>query len=326
MSILFKFVGSSFLLTFGIILLVCGSMMLYSYRRINLLERSVIEHGKILQSFILNYNIQMQSINSLYSKNKFENEETKQIKKINLGDKIYVSEDEYSENEYIVNNIENTNSHVSKANVDDDEDEDEDVSEANDEDEDEDDVSEANDEDEDDVSEANDDDVSEANDEDDVSEANDDDDEDEDEANEKECETKDDNVKEADLEKLLTLSKKDFEKNLKDLGDFEEIDLNKPYFSNSDDETFIKNLPVNLDTFNIDLNTNSKIINLNTIEIPVQETDVTSGLVDSGVTKKNYSKMKVDDLKTIAVTRNLIDNETAQKMKKADLIKIIQNA
>jgi hypothetical protein len=336
MSILFKFVGSSFLLTFGIILLVCGSMMLYSYRRINLLERSVIEHGKILQSFILNYNIQMQSINSLYSKNKFENEETKQIKKINLGDKIYVSEDEYSENEYIVNNVENTNSHVSKANVDDDEDEDEDVSEANDEDEDEDedDVSEANDEDEDDVSEANDDDVSEANDEDDVSEANDDDDDeddvseanDDDEANEKECETKDDNVKEAVLEKLLTLSKKDFEKNLKDLGDFEEIDLNKPYFSNSDDETFIKNLPVNLDTFNIDLNTNSKIINLNTIEIPVQETDVTSGLVDSGVTKKNYSKMKVDDLKTIAVTRNLIDNETAQKMKKADLIKIIQNA
>jgi hypothetical protein len=234
-----------------------------------------------------------------------------------------VSEDEYSENEYIVNNVENTNSHVSKANVDEDEedeeddvsetndDDEDDVSEANDEDEDEDDVSEANDEDEDDVSEENDDDVSEAND---------------DEANEKECETKDDNVKEAVLEKLLTLSKKDFEKNLKDLGDFEEIDLNKPYFSNSDDETFIKNLPVNLDTFNIDLNTNSKIINLNTIEIPVQETDVTGGLVDSGVTKKNYSKMKVDDLKTIAVTRNLIDNETAQKMKKADLIKIIQNA
>ena len=270
MSILFKFVGSSFLLTFGIILLVCGSMMLYSYRRINLLERSVIEHGKILQSFILNYNIQMQSINSLYSKNKFENEETKQIKKINLGDKIYVSEDEYSENEYIVNNIAN----ISKANI-----------------------SENENEDEDDVGEAN----------------------------EKEGETKDDDVKEAVLEKLLTLSKKDFEKNLKDLGDFEEIDLNKPYFSNSDDETFIKNLPVNLDTFNIDLNTNSKIINLNSIEIPDLETDVSS-VVDSGVTKKNYSKMKVDDLKTIAVTRNLIDNETAQKMKKADLIKIIQNA
>ena len=342
MSILFKFVGSSFLLTFGIILLVCGSIMLYSYRRINLLERSVIEHGKILQSFILNYNIQMQSINSLYSKNKFENEETKQIKKINLGDKIYVSEDEYSENEYIVNNVENTNSHISKANIskaniskanvsDDDEDEDED-------DEDEDDVSEANEDDEDDED-------------DDISEANDEDDEDEDDEDEDEEDEEDDvseaivseaivseaivseandvsnaNEKEAVLEKLLTLSKKDFEKNLKDLGDFEEIDLNKPYFSNSDDETFIKNLPVNLDTFNIDLNTNSKIINLNSIEIPDIETDAAIDVVDSGVTKKNYSKMKVDDLKTIAVTRNLIDNETAQKMKKADLIKIIQNA
>ena len=332
MSILFKFVGSSFLLTFGIILLVCGSMMLYSYRRISLLEQSVIEHGKILQSFILNYNIQMQSINSLISKNKFENEETKQIKKINLGDKIYVSEDEYSENEYIVNNVENTNSFVSKANVDDkedDDDDDDDEANDDDDDDDEDDDDKANDddddddEDEDDDDEANDDD----DDEDDVSEANDEDeanDEADDDANDEI--TKEEDVKEASLEKLLTLSKKEFEKNLKDLGDFEEIDLNKPYFSNNDDETFIKNLPVNLDTFNIDLNTNSKIINLNTIEIPVQETDVTSGLVDSGVTKKNYSKMKVDDLKTIAVTRNLIDNETAQKMKKADLIKIIQNA
>jgi hypothetical protein len=323
MSILFKFVGSSFLLTFGIILLVCGSIMLYSYRRINLLERSVIEHGKILQSFILNYNIQMQSINSLYSKNKFENEETKQIKKINLGDKIYVSEDEYSENEYIVNN--NTNSHVSKAKDDDDED-------GEDEEDDEDDVSEANDDDEDeddeDVSEANDDDEDEAND-DDEDEADDDDEDEADddkEANDDEEANDEPNEKEDSLEKLLILTKKEFEQNLKDLGDFEEIDLNKPYFSNSDDETFIKNLPVNLDTFNIDLNTNSKIINLNTIEIPDQETDVAIDVVDSGVTKKNYSKMKVDDLKTIAVTRNLIDNETAQKMKKADLIKIIQNA
>jgi len=338
MSILFKFVGSSFLLTFGIILLVCGSIMLYSYRRINLLERSVIEHGKILQSFILNYNIQMQSINSLYSKNKFENEETKQIKKINLGDKIYVSEDEYSENEYIVNNT-NTNSHISKANVskakdddedeaNDDEDDEDDVSEAN---EDDDDVSEANedDDDEDDVSEANDDDedVSDVSDEDDVSEA--DDDKEANDVSDSEANNEannEPNEEEDSLEKLLILTKKEFEQNLKDLGDFEEIDLNKPYFSNSDDETFIKNLPVNLDTFNIDLTTNSKIINLNTIEIPDQETDVAIDVVDSGVTKKNYSKMKVDDLKTIAVTRNLIDNETAQKMKKADLIKIIQNA
>ena len=30
--------------------------MLYFYRRLNLLENSVIEHGKVLQNFIINYN------------------------------------------------------------------------------------------------------------------------------------------------------------------------------------------------------------------------------------------------------------------------------
>jgi hypothetical protein len=87
-------------------------------------------------------------------------------------------------------------------------------------------------------------------------------------------------------------------------------------------------LPINLDTFNIDLNTNSKIINLNNLD---QDTNVDTNVDanssnNTNTHRKNYSKMKVDDLKTIAVTRNLIDNETAQKTKKADLIKILQNA
>jgi hypothetical protein len=34
--------------------------------------------------------------------------------------------------------------------------------------------------------------------------------------------------------------------------------------------------------------------------------------------------MKVDDLKTLVVTKNLIDNENAQKMKKSDLVKLLQ--
>jgi hypothetical protein len=34
--------------------------------------------------------------------------------------------------------------------------------------------------------------------------------------------------------------------------------------------------------------------------------------------------MKVDDLKTLVVTKNLIDNESAQKMKKSDLVKLLQ--
>ena len=333
MSILFKFVGSSFLLTFGIILLVCGSIMLYSYRRFNLLERSVIEHGKILQSFILNYNIQMQSMNSLYNKNKVEKEEVEQIKKINLGDKlsdkIYVSENECSEDE--CSEDECSEKEVSDANIikdisqdksddddDDDDDEDDDGDDEDDDDE-EDDDEEVDDDDDDDDDDDEDDEKDEKDEkgEDEESENNDED-------NNTNEDENGENMHEFNIAKLLTISKKELEKNIKDLGDFEEINLIKPFFSNNDDdETFIKNLPVNLDTFNIDLNNNSKIINLNNLENANVETVET---VDNGVTKKNYSKMKVDDLKTIAVTRNLIDNETAHKMKKADLIKIIQNA
>ena len=323
MSILYKLLDSSFLLTLGIILLICGSIMLYSHRRLNLLERSVIEHGKILQNFIINYNIQMQSINSLYiNKNK---QEGQHIKKINLGEKISVSEDECSE--YVggadVNNELVHHDDDGKVNVssDDEDDEDDDDEEDDDDDEEDDDDDEEDDDDEDD----DDDDDDEDDDEDDEE---DDDAEDGKEDDDKEDDGKEDDDKEDD-DKVLTISKSELENNIKDLGDFEEIDLNKPFFSNNDDETFIKNLPINLDTFNIDLNTNSKIINLNNID---QDTNVDTNVIDSAssnntnTNRKNYSKMKVDDLKTIAVTRNLIDNETAQKTKKADLIKILQNA
>ena len=300
MSLLFKLVDPSFLLTLGIILLVCGSVMLYSYRRLNILERSVIEHGKILQNFIINYNIQMQTINTMCFNKTHPHVE--QIKKINLGDKICVSEDETSENEYVLT----TNS--IKQNISDIDDEDEDEDDDGDEDEDDD-----GDEDEDDG------------DEDDDDEDEDDDDEDDDDDDDEDAE-----------DDVLTLTKKELEKSIKDLGDFEEIDLSKQFFSNNDDETFIKNLPINLDTFNIDLNNNSKIINLNANDNAIDNAidngnddnmdNINTNSASTINNKKNYSKMKVDDLKTIAVTRNLIDNETAQKTKKADLIKILQNA
>ena len=35
--------------------------------------------------------------------------------------------------------------------------------------------------------------------------------------------------------------------------------------------------------------------------------------------------MKVDDLKSLIVTKNILDNESAQKMKKSDLVKLLQN-
>ena len=40
--------------------------------------------------------------------------------------------------------------------------------------------------------------------------------------------------------------------------------------------------------------------------------------------KRNINKMNVSDLKTLVVTENLIDNENAQKLKKSDLIKLLQ--
>jgi hypothetical protein len=270
----------------------------------------------------------MQSINSLYiNKNK---QEGQHIKKINLGEKISVSEDECSEyvggadvNNELVHHDDDGKVNVSSDDEDDDDDEEDDDDDEEDDDDDDDDEEDDDDDEEDDDDDEEDDDDDEEDDEDD-----DEDDEEDDAEDGKDDDDKEDDGKEDD-DKVLTISKSELENNIKDLGDFEEIDLNKPFFSNNDDETFIKNLPINLDTFNIDLNTNSKIINLNNID---QDTNVDTNVIDSAssnntnTNRKNYSKMKVDDLKTIAVTRNLIDNETAQKTKKADLIKILQNA
>jgi hypothetical protein len=296
MSILFKFIDSGFLLTFGLILLISGGIMLYCYRRLNLLEKSVIEHGKILQNFIMNYNIQMQhfsllnksmSTTTTSNTNNVENTRSEyvefdKIKKINLGEKISVSDDEGDEDE-----------------DEDDEDDNEEDNEDEEEDDEEDDDDEADDED-DDVDE--------------------DDDEDEDEDDEHEDVDDDiNNIKKNKPENLTIVNNKLEEleelEDLEDLTSSENIEVNKQTISSFDDETFLKNLPINLDSFTLDnTNSNPKIINLENI----QDTNDKTG------ERKNYSKMKVDDLKTLVVTKNLIDNESAQKMKKSDLVKLLQ--
>ena len=282
MSLLFKFIDSGFLLTLGLVLLVSGGIMLYCYRRLNLLEKSLIEHGKILQNFIINYNMQMQHFslanNSIHNnKNtdatnndeiiKTEYVEFDKVKKINLGEKISVSDDEDEDEDL------------------EDEDLDDDVSDDNE------DVS----DDDEDVSDDDDEDVSE--DDEDVS----DDDEDD--------------------EKMDTLAisnnnlEEDLE-NVESITTLENITLNEQSISTFDDETFLKNLPINLNSFTLEnTNSNPKIINL--------ENNTNSDTKPGE--RKNYSKMKVDDLKSLVVTRNLTDNETAQKMKKSDLVKLLQN-
>jgi hypothetical protein len=297
MSILFKFIDSGFLLTFGLILLISGGIMLYCYRRLNLLEKSVIEHGKILQNFIMNYNIQMQhfsllnkSMSTSNTTNNVENTRSEyvefdKVKKINLGEKISVSDNEDEDDE-------------------DEEDKDDEDEEDKDDDE--------EDKDEDDDDDEADDDDDEADDDDD--EADDDDDEADDEDDDKdEDDSNEDDDDKNKLENLTIVNNK--LEDLEDLITSENIEVNEQTISSFDDETFLKNLPINLDSFTLDnTNSNPKIINLENI----QETNDKTG------ERKNYSKMKVDDLKTLVVTKNLIDNENAQKMKKSDLVKLLQ--
>lgn len=270
MSLLFKFIDSGFLLTLGLVLLISGGIMLYCYRRLNLLEKSLIEHGKILQNFIINYNMQMQHFslanNSIHNnKNtdatnndeiiRTEYVEFDKVKKINLGEKISVSDDEHEDEDLEDDDLEDDNDDVSDDN--------EDVSD-----------------DDEDVS---------------------DDDEDD--------------------EKMDTLAisnnnlEEDLE-NIESITTLENITLNEQSISTFDDETFLKNLPINLNSFTLEnTNSNPKIINL--------ENNTNSDTKPGE--RKNYSKMKVDDLKSLVVTRNLTDNETAQKMKKSDLVKLLQN-
>ena len=40
--------------------------------------------------------------------------------------------------------------------------------------------------------------------------------------------------------------------------------------------------------------------------------------------QKSYKKMKVDDLKSLVVTRNILNNDDADKLKKIDLIKLLE--
>jgi hypothetical protein len=290
MSILFKFIDSGFLLTFGLILLISGGIMLYCYRRLNLLEKSVIEHGKILQNFIMNYNIQMQhfsllnksmSTTTTSNTNNVENTRSEyvefdKIKKINLGEKISVSDDEDDDED------------------DDDEDEDEEDDDEDDNDEDKDDEHEDDDDDDDDEDE----------------DADEDDDEDDDDD---EHDNDDDDIKKNKSENLTIINNE--VEDLEDLTSSENIEVNEQTISSFDDETFLKNLPINLDSFTLDnTNSNPKIINLENI----QDTNDKTG------ERKNYSKMKVDNLKILVVTKNLIDNESAQKMKKSDLVKLLQ--
>ena len=286
---LFKFIDSGFLLTLGLLLLIGGSIMLYCYRRLNLLERSIIEHGKILQNFIVNYNNQMSRL-CLINKSG-----------TNDGACSYGA-CSYEECDFDTDTcgIKNNAKLIKKINVSDDEKDDEDDDE---DDEDEDDEDEDDDEDDDDED-------------DDEDEEDDEDDEDEDEEHEI------NNIKSFDIKEQLTLNKEFFETiqssqtstNNSENNNIELVEVSATStYLNNDEDIFIKNLPILLTDFNDNVEISSKVITLENNLETIQK-----------VEKKNYSKMKIDDLRTLVVTKNILDNDEALKLKKNELVKLLQ--
>ena len=61
----------------------------------------------------------------------------------------------------------------------------------------------------------------------------------------------------------------------------------------------------------------------NKVELHIDNDNESVSMV--GDLKKGFSKMKVDDLRALVVTKNLTDNDNSQKMKKNELIKMLQS-
>ena len=222
---LLNFIDTGFIITLGLLLLVSGAVMLYCYRRLNILENSLIEHGKILQNFIVNYNNQILAT----QQNQLGGLESQPTTNLQNQNRISVSDDE----------------------------------------------------------------------------DDDDDDYDDDEEDDNYDEESDENL---DQESDEESDEEDEEEDLVITNDtFEPMNEENP------EDVFLTNLPIDLTELNLD----SKIIKLETPEIEVEPTEKVNE-------KKNYSRMKVDVLRTLVVTKNLISNEEAQSMKKNDLLKLLQ--
>merc|ERR1712086_843442 len=104
MTLLLNFINSGFIITFGLLLIISGVIMLFFYKRLKLLENSIIEHGKILQNFIINYNNHLQN-NTNQHVNEMQNEiqnnyhHINQYKQQNNIDEDNLDEDNLDEDE-----------------------------------------------------------------------------------------------------------------------------------------------------------------------------------------------------------------------------------
>ena len=271
----FDFIDTSFILTLGLILLISGGIMLYCYRRLNILENSIIEHGKILHNFITNYNCNMAMSNNLS-----RNEGTDNM----VGSDTHVHNENNCGFSSEVNNgnmdeIQLNNEKIMVSDDDSDESDDDDSDDNDDSDGDEngdysghvkrvkhvEDVDDNNDVIKDITDKTND---------------------------------NNDNNNNKNMEKLSIASDND---------DDDDDDDGQLVISNIND-LFAKKLEVS----GVPDSTLSKLINLN---------EANAGGEDA---KKSLTRLRVDELREMAVTRNLTSNNDVSKYKKNDLIKMLQ--
>ena len=265
---LLNFIDTGFLITLGIICLTSGLIMLYCYRRLNLLENSIIEHGKILQSFIMNYNNQM-VYNKSFIEKSFNNENTDNNLEDNNSkdnEKIYVSDEEEETNDDTVKILQlkdEINDSISKENSDSEEDDDSDS----------------------------------------------DSDSDSEEENDSNSDEENDKNKLSANTKSINIVNNDGKNN---------DDGIKELITNIENTNFSEILSCDVELEKIDTNDiSSKIIELNNDKLEEIDKKVLNG------EKPNYKKMKVDDLRILVVTKNLTDNDNALKLKKDELIKLL---
>tara|TARA_B100001059_G_scaffold231043_1_gene266202 strand:+ start:333 stop:1067 length:735 start_codon:yes stop_codon:yes gene_type:complete len=90
---LFGLEGVGFIISLAMTLLISGAIMFYSLRRFKVLENSVVEQGKILQSFIIRQQTQLNDSSNMASQIALESAK-QQTQDRAVKDKIEVSDDE----------------------------------------------------------------------------------------------------------------------------------------------------------------------------------------------------------------------------------------
>ena len=91
---LFGLEGVGFIISLAMTLLISGAIMFYCLRRFKVLENSVVEQGKILQSFIIRQQTQLNDSNNMASQIALESAKQQTQDRV-VNNKIEVSDDEY---------------------------------------------------------------------------------------------------------------------------------------------------------------------------------------------------------------------------------------